>query len=144
MILYHVTKREFLPSIRERGLVPHVPGVVWDDSDPNVAALTGGKPVVWLTADKTEWRHDAHATNKNPATRLLTVRLEYSKRLVRYAPWLHKLNPQYYQDMQISYAQNVADGLPPQNVEAWHVYFGTIRPDRIIDGLDAEKAERAA
>lgn len=96
MILYHVTKREFLPGIRERGLVPHVPGVVWNGGDSDVATITGGKSVVWLTADKSEWRHDAHVKDQNSETRLLTVRLEpNSKRLVRYAPWLHDLDPDF-------------------------------------------------
>jgi hypothetical protein len=145
MILYHVTRKKFLPAIREQGLIPHVPGVVWDDGHPEVAKMTDGKPVVWLTADATEWRHDASATGDTEA-RLLTVRLEpNSKRLVHYATWLHDHDPDFYLHMQIRYKE-ICEGRyseTPQNIEAWHIYFGTIRADRIIDGL-VERVTEAA
>jgi hypothetical protein len=131
MILFHVTSVDRLGSIARDGLVPQVPGVVWNDGDPALARLTGGKPVVWLTTDPDEWRHDAGA-------RLLTVSLApNSKRLVHYLTWLHRCDPAFYDEMRIRYACEVAargQGAA-QNVEAWHVYLGTIRRDQIVDGL---------
>ncbi len=74
MVLYHSTRKKFLPRIRREGLKPHLPGEVWGKCDPS---MTRGKPVVWLTADPTQWRHDKHPRKdwRNPDNVLLTIRL---------------------------------------------------------------------
>jgi RNA:NAD 2'-phosphotransferase (TPT1/KptA family) len=60
MILYHFTKPEFLPAIREQGLVPRaVPHTAdnWSAAErENLAQrMTLARPVVWLTTIPDEW-----------------------------------------------------------------------------------------
>lgn len=148
MILYHTTRIKNLASIAREGLWPHVPGVVWDGGEPAVARLTHGRPVVWLTADGSEWRHDRHEERIScaPDTRRLSVRLEpNNKRLMAYWPWLqkHDLPAAACVNRWRAEAQLGLSERPDQNVPAWFVYFGTIPPDKIVDGLEREQEQAA-
>jgi hypothetical protein len=72
MVLYHQTPKDRVAKIRREGLKPHVPGKVWGICDP---AMTGGKPVVWLTADQHTFHHAKHPDKKmrKPDAVLLTI-----------------------------------------------------------------------
>jgi hypothetical protein len=131
-VVYHVTLKKFLPSIRRDGLKPHVPGKVWGVCTPDT---TNGKRVVWLTADPTEWRHDKHRekTWRNADARLLTVMVSWSdKRLRHYLSWKDPNKKEFLNSNQ------------GQSVLAWFVYLGTIKPEQIIDGLESARGKVAA
>jgi hypothetical protein len=117
-VLYHVTLKKFLPRIRREGLKPHVPGAVHGKSDPS---MTGGKRVVWLTANPVQWRHDRHHLKRwrRPDAVLLTVIVSWNdKRLHHYLSW-HDPKKKYW----LTSANNFM---------GWFVYFGTIKQDHII------------
>jgi hypothetical protein len=121
MLLYHVTPIDCLAKIRREGLKPHRPGEVWGVCDPS---MTRGKRVVWLTADPHEWKHDRHLNKKwrNPDARLLTIVISWRvKKLCHYLLWFDPDKRKAYN------CQN--------NLAAWYVHFGTIKPEHIIDGL---------
>jgi hypothetical protein len=123
MVLYHVTRKDRVAKIRREGLKPHVPGKVWGEADPSI---TGGKPVVWLTADPHSWRHIAHPNKafRNPDTVLLKILINWrAPKLRHYMSWF---DPQKKQNWL--YCQN--------NPAAWFVYFGKIGPSLIVDGLE--------
>jgi hypothetical protein len=131
LVLYHVTFKKFLSSIRRDGLKPHVPGKVWGVCAPD---MTNGKRVVWLTADPTEWTHDKHRekTWRKPDTRLLTVNVNWKdKRLRHYLSWIDPNKKQF------------ANSSQGQSVLAWFVYVGTIKPEQIIGGLELKKRRAA-
>jgi hypothetical protein len=124
MVLYHATPRSRLAQIRRKGLKPHVPGRVWGVCD---AAMTRGKPVVWLTADPTTWRHAKHPNKKkrNPDQILLTVMIDWSApKLRHYMSWF---DPRKKKDWFFVCKDNPA---------AWFVYFGALPPGRIVGGLE--------
>jgi hypothetical protein len=124
-LLYHVTRKRFLPSIRREGLKPHIPGKVWGVCSPD---LTNGKRVVWLTADPTEWRHDKHREKswRDPEARLLTVMVPWTdKRLQHYLSWI---------DANKKHFHNSNQG---QNIFAWFTYLGRIISEQIVGGLES-------
>jgi hypothetical protein len=117
--LYHCTRKELLPRIRREGLKPHVPGKVRGASDPSA---TDGKRVVWLTADPTTWKHHKHHLKswRDPDAVLLPVQVGWNdKRLHHFMSWRDPKK-------QESFTSN------PNNVAAWFVYFGTIKPRSIL------------
>ena len=119
-VLYHVTPKRFLPRIRREGLKPHVPGKVWGVCDPSA---TGGKRVVWLTADPTQWKHDKHHQKswRDPGAHLLRVVVNWDdERLHHYLSW------------RAPKKKELMVETCPNNMLGWFVYFGTIRPDYIM------------
>jgi hypothetical protein len=99
-------------------LKPHVPGKVWGVCD---AKETRGKPVVWLTADPLEWKHDRHPRKawRNPDVVLLTVQIDWSSpKLKHFLSWRDP-------GKRLSvFCKN--------NVLAWFVHFGPIKPSQIV------------
>jgi hypothetical protein len=128
MTLYHFTKPEFLPSIREQGLIPAavsraMEGPACVAQETLVHVMTRGRPVVWLTTAPDEWNGVR-----------LTVRLEAnSARLKQWAPWARR-NGLNVDELAI---EATLQGHTALSVEQWFVYFGTIPPTRIIAGLRA-------
>jgi hypothetical protein len=124
MVLYHVTRKDRVAKIRRQGLKPHVPGKVWGVCDP---AATRGTPVVWLTANPLDWKHDRHPNKafRDPNAVMLTILIGWQTRLHHYLTWLdpHKKS----------------DWVSQNNLLPWFVYFGTIKPAQIIDGLERPK-----
>src|SRR5262249_27728561 len=119
MVLYHATLRSRLAQIRRKGLKPHVPGKVWGVCDP---AMTRNKPVVWLTADPTTWKHarHPHKAERDPNTVLLTVLIDWSApKLWHYMSWFDPGKKKHWLHCQ-------------NNPAAWFVYFGTISPKQIF------------
>ena len=117
-VLYHVTRKKFLPRIRREGLKPHVPGKVFGICDPD---MTKGKRVVWLTADPVQWKHDRHHRKswRDPDAKLLAVFVSWGdERLRHYLSWR---DPKKKDDTDCT-----------NNRLGWLVYFGTIRPGPII------------
>jgi len=117
-VLYHVTRKKFLPRIRREGLKPHVPGKVFGVCDPN---MTKGKRVVWLTADPTQWKHDKHHRKswRDPDAHLLPVIVHWGdERLRHYLSWRDPKGE------ELLCGENDHIG--------WFVYFGTIRRRQII------------
>jgi RNA:NAD 2'-phosphotransferase (TPT1/KptA family) len=117
-VLYHVTRKKFLPRIRREGLKPHVPGKVFGYSNPN---MTNGKRVVWLTADSTQWKHDKHHRKswRDPDAAMLAVIVSWNdERLLHYLSW---------RDPKKKYQLTC-----PNNFLGWFVYFGTIKRQYII------------
>jgi hypothetical protein len=117
-VLYHVTRKKFLPRIRRGGLKPHVPGKVWGVCDPDV---TKGKRVVWLTANPIQFKHDKHHQKswRDPDGRLLRVVVNWDdERLRHYVSWRDPKKKEHWG------SQN--------NPLGWFVYFGTIPPGQII------------
>jgi hypothetical protein len=127
--IYHVTLKDRVAKIRSQGLKPHVPGKVWGLCDPSA---TRGKPVVWLTADPHQWRHPNHPDKsfRQPDAVLLTIVISWNApRLKHYLSWF---DPRKKGDW--FYCHN--------NPAAWFVYFGTIKPAQIIDGLERPKPKK--
>ena len=119
MVLYHATPRSRLAQIRRKGLKPHVPGKVWGVCDP---ATTRNKPVVWLTANPTTWKHarHPHKAKRDPNTVLLTVLIDWSApKLWHYMSWFDPGKKKLWLHCQ-------------NNPAAWFVYFGTISPKQIF------------
>jgi hypothetical protein len=88
MVLYHCTVKSRLPQIRRRGLKPYVLGRVWGACDP---VVTRNKPVVWLTADPTTWKHDRHPKKawRDPEKVLLPVLVNWGDPdLLHYMSWI--------------------------------------------------------
>ena len=128
MVLHHVTPKDRLAKIRREGLKPHVPGEVWGVCPPSV---TKGRRVVWLTADAHEWRHDRHPNKKyrKNGARLLTVAVNWQdKNLHHYLSWADPKKRETFNGQQ--------------NLPAWFVYFGTIKPRGIVDGLRPRRKPR--
>jgi hypothetical protein len=129
MVLYHQTRKDRLAKIRRQGLKPHVPGEAWGVDKP---VATKGKPVVWLTADPTTWRHARH---HNKAKRddgvLVTVIVNWQDpKLRHYISWRDPRK-------KWTFCEN------PNNPVAWFVYFGRIPPAAIvIPRLRRAKARR--
>jgi hypothetical protein len=118
MVLYHVTPRSRLAQIRRRGLKPHVPGKVWGLCDPST---TRNKPVVWLTADPTTWKHDRHPKKawRDPEKVLLPVIVNWGDSDLRhYMSWIDPRKKDFWNH------QN--------KPAAWFVYFGRISPKQIM------------
>ena len=118
MVLYHSTPKKFLPRIRREGLKPRVPGDVWGACDP---AMTRGKKVVWLTADPSEWRHDRHPRKdwRDRDTALLTICIDWTSPKLK-----HFLSWRYPRKRQRVFCND--------NMPAWFVYFGRIKPSQIL------------
>lgn len=132
MILYHFTRPEFLPAIREQGIVPRAVPHTLDGDDPRNAPaafrMTQGKPVVWLTTIPDEWIGVR-----------LDVRLEpNSTRLKQWAPWARRYGMPNLDRIALDAAMR--EGKDPNDIEQWFVYFGTIPPTRIIAGLERKAA----
>jgi hypothetical protein len=133
VILYHFTRPEFLPAIREQGIVPRAVPHTLDGDDPRNAPaafrMTQGKPVVWLTIIPDKWIGVR-----------LDVRLEpNSTRLKQWAPWARRHGlPDLDARVQRHALEFHHDG--PAVIEKWFVYFGTIPPTRIIAGLERKAA----
>ena len=134
MILYHFTKPEFLPAIREQGLVPRAfPHTAdnWSAAErENLAQrMTLARPVVWLTTIPDEWIGVR-----------LDVRLQpNTSRLKQWAPWARRHGlPDLDARVQRHALEFHHDG--PAVIEKWFVYFGTIPPTRIIAGLERKAA----
>jgi hypothetical protein len=122
-VLYHSTQKSRLAQIRRQGLRPYVPGKVWGVADP---AMTRGKPVIWLRADRNTWHHSKHPNKKlrNPDQILLTVLIDWSApKLKHYMSWF---DPSKKKDWFLVSKNNPA---------AWFVYFGKIPPAWIVGGL---------
>ena len=122
MILYHFTRPEFLPAIREQGIVPravpHTPTVTTRATLAAAFRMTQGKPVVWLTTIPDEW---------------IGVRLD-----VRLEPNSHASSNGHHGHVALD--ATMREGKDPNDIEQWFVYFGTIPPTRIIAGLERKAA----
>jgi hypothetical protein len=119
-VLYHVTRKRFLPRIRREGLKPHVPGKVCGVCDPDA---TKGKRVVWLTADPTQWKHDKHHRKswRDPDEHLLPVIVSWNdERLHHYLSW------------RVPKRKELLPETCPNNQLGWFVYFGKIPPSQIM------------
>jgi hypothetical protein len=119
-VLYHVTRKRFLPRIRREGLKPHVPGKVWGACDASAAR---GKRVVWLTADPTQWKHDKHHRKswRDPDAKLLRVVVSWDdERLHHYLSW------------RAPKKKELLVETCPNNMLGWFVYFGKIPPRQIM------------
>jgi hypothetical protein len=127
MILYHFTRKKFLPSITERGLVPNVGN--------GATHLTLGIPVVWLTADGNtlrwlDWFHEDSCR--------LTVQPK-KKRLVHWQTWLREREAKIVSADGTQGRETGTDVLARLEQEwlerskAFYVYLGTIPPRRITE-----------
>jgi hypothetical protein len=135
VILYHFTDPEFLPAIREQGIIPRaIPHTAdkWDAAEAEYVAqrMTQGRPVVWLTAIPDEWMGVR-----------LDVRLEpNTSRLKQWAPWA-KGNGVDVDRIALDATLREHNGRDlTKDILQWFVYFGTIAPRRIIAGLERKAA----
>ena len=80
---------------------------------------------MWLTADPTTWRHPKHHNKKkrDPKFVLLTIMINWgAPQLRHYMEWFDPRKKKQWLHHQ-------------NNPAAWFVYFGTIKPEWIVDGL---------
>jgi hypothetical protein len=132
VILYHFTRPEFLPAIREQGIVPRAVPHTLDGDDPRSSpaafCMTQGEPVVWLTTNADEWIGVR-----------LDLRLEpNSTRLKQWAPWAPRHGMLYLDRIALDAAMR--EGKDPNDIEQCFVHFGTIPPTLIIAGLERTAA----
>jgi len=132
MKLYHFTQADYLPSIRESGLLPSEPSI--SDLD-----LVNGESVVWLTelantrmtAAECEQAiasgnedNDGHWFGRGKPLARLTLRIpSHDRKLVRYVSWARKH----------AIEEKLENPLfKTRFAQANWIYFGIITPDKII------------
>jgi hypothetical protein len=152
MLLYHFTTPDRLASIARQGLVP---------GEGKPGDLLAGKRGVWLTENPVK---TVSATDRALlvaqgvwddagwlplANEMLTVRIPECARLKHYLTWLRKQTPSIDSSVAVilEAGRRTSRGtrllpnlnnplLRPVGMAAqWWVYFGTIKPDRIVADL---------
>jgi hypothetical protein len=152
MKLYHHCRPSDLESIAEKGLYPHA-------SESPIMSV--GCEVAWLTtqgtteADETDIEHfhrlrlpkeqvEQIARNgwllDTSRTHRLTVRIRSGGRLKQYGEWLHSSRDRPIienglgranDDGELYSVKHLIEGLSPNALSTWWVYFGRIPPSMI-------------
>ena len=124
MKLYHFTKQDCLPGIRQGGLIAHQP-----DFLPRFVTI---KPVVWLTDsnDTLCWM-----TNRKSFPCRLMVTLPKNKRLAHFATWMKRQGHSKVLQTILEEVEN-SGGVAACSgwLDHWYVHFGTIPASRISEG----------
>lgn len=131
MRLYHYTAGEYLRGIAKHGLT--VGDVMLD------ATSTAGLIGVWFTTSPSPNGHGVDTSALDKQRFRLTVEVPADdERLVKWVDWApDHVTPQAIAILKSSAAK--ASGVDV--ADTWHVYFGWIKPEWIIDAVDIESGE---
>lgn len=131
MRLYHYTAGEYLRGIAKHGLT--VGDVMLD------ATSTAGLIGVWFTTSPSPNGHGVDTSALDKQRFRLTVEVPADDgRLVKWVDWA----PDHVTPQAIAFLKSSAAKTSGVDVaDTWHVYFGWIKPEWIIDAVDIESGE---